>query len=197
MAPQFKGILKYQCLEAGWSETYWLRGPDGGTAGAQLQNINGGRMGLSRSDVSMVDAVVVDAANPRVAYHPDISAGGWQLTGTYAVGGITVTPDLAILVRAFSADDSMRTRWFVRGFPSDQFGAGAGGPDATFTYQVSYLTALLVYRNSLALNAVMVHRTGPQAFTSQAIARTGQSTAAHVRRAGRPFNLRRGRRRIA
>lgn len=196
MAAQFKGNLRFGCDIFGWSESYWLLGPDEGTAEAQLHSINDARMALSMATVSLVDATVVDATTPRVSFHPD--TGAWQKVGTWATAGAkTVRPDLSMLLRMYSADDESRSRIFVRGVPSDQLGTDFGGPETTFAFTAPYILLQTAYRNAVKANAVLAHKTQPHVYVTKNIDRLEFSTGAHIRRAGRPFFLPHGRRLIA
>lgn len=194
---QWKGTIFFTCLEAGWTENYWLQGPDMNTAISQLDQILLARVALSNSQVVTQALRVVDAGNPRVSALPVIPAGGDAGTWTGAPGTTTISPDISYLCRGYDATGLRRTRTFIRGVPNDQAAGGSGGPDFLFTFTAPYVTLQGTYQNTVKSNALMVHKTAPHTFSSVPFDHFAMSTAAHIRRAGRPFNLRRGRRLIA
>lgn len=196
VSPVFKGTLFYGADVFGWSETYWLNAPDIGTAGVKLGTINDAGMGLRFSDVKLVGARVVDASSPRVSTLPDTSS--WKLTGQYTGAATkTLSPDLAILFRTFDAGNLHRSRIFFRGLPSDFLGADHGGPELTITYPGAALTPRDAYEAAVKANALMTHRLAKNSYDEFPIDHVVHSTTFHIRRAGRPFDLPRGRRMIA
>jgi hypothetical protein len=194
MAAVFKGTLIYNIPGSGWSETHWLKGPDLGTAAPQLQAINDAGQAMRNSDVKLDLARIVDASNPRLSILPDTTA--WATAGTYVPTSVTADVDLAILFREFEATNNIRSRIFFRGFPSTQFGT-AIDRDANLAFTTDFVTLMTAYKNAIIANAQLAKRTAPHAFTLFNVSSVVQSTRAHLRRAGRPFEVRRGRRLIA
>lgn len=196
MGVQLKGTLFYQAGSSGWTETHWLVATDMPTATLNLKSINNAGMAMRRPDVTLLSARIVDAANPRTSILPDITS--WVTVGTYtAPGVVTADVDLSIMWREFSADNLTRSRVFFRGFPTDQFGSSGIDKDGNFNFTVAFAALFTAWQTAIVNNALLVHRTAPHVFTSKAINQVVQSTQAHLRRAGRPFFLRRGRRLIA
>lgn len=196
MTVQFKGTIFFHAADKGWSETYWLKGPDIGSASAQLIGILDARVALSPSAVKTDYLRVVDAGNPRISTAPDIPAG--DVMGTFvSPGGHAFTPDAAVLARAFSADNASRSRWFLRGFPVEMVNLTGAGEDNELTFPAAWTTSFADWVTAVKAGAQLVHRTAPHTFTNVAIDHIVSSTAYHIRRAGRPFGLPRGRRMIA
>lgn len=193
---QFKGTIFFHAADKGWSETYWLMGPDIGTASAKLVGILDARVAMSPSAVKTDYLRVVDAGNPRISTAPNIPAGDVQ--GTFvSAGGHAFTPDAAVLARAFSADNLRRSRWFIRGFPVEMVNLTGAGEDNELTFPAAWTTAFGAWAAAVGAGAVMVHKTAPHTFVTTPIDHIVSSTTYHIRRAGRPFGLPRGRRMIA
>jgi hypothetical protein len=192
--PIFKGILKLQTADFGWSELHWLV-PDNFTdAVVGLKAIAAARMPLSKADVVLKDAVVIDAETPRTALHPSLAT--WAAAGTWATG-TTVTPNLSIMFRMEDAAHEHRSRNYIRGFPSDQFATGTGGPDCNFTFTAPYQALIDAYKVAIIANVNLVHKTAPHTFTIFPVNSCFETLTSRLRRAGRPFLLPHGRRLIA
>jgi hypothetical protein len=192
MAGPFKGTLFINTADAGWTETYYINAASLAAASTALGNILTPRQGVSRSEVKFPVGRIVDLSAPRTSLLLTVVAPA----GTWAGADLsTVDPALAILVRMGSADGLTRSRHFLRGIPSLQINGAATDP-ITWGPTAGYTTALNAWIAAVQANAVLAKKTAPLTYTTKAITNMAISTVGTIRRAGRPFGLRRGRRLI-
>lgn len=188
MAGPYRGQILFNTPDAGWSETYYLPGANIASAISALQTINTARLGLSPSKVTAYALRVVDVTTPRLANLVNPTT----LTGTWAADGATpVDPSIAVLARMNSADGLTRSRHFLRGLGQS---ALSDLDPLTFSFTGAYATALTNWVNAVIANANLGVRTAPHTYTLKAINAISTAPLATIRKAGRPFGQRRGRR---
>lgn len=190
MAGPYKATCLYQLPDAGWSETHYIPGASLTTAQNAAQSINTARMGIARPGVQCTGIRVVDVSTPRLGYVLSPTQG----VGTYMgeAGTITADPTLGFLIRMVSADALTKSRHYVRGIPLNQITAADPFGEAPFTS--AYVTAVNAYMAALQANANLGVRVAPHQYTLKSISGISFSLLLTIRRAGRPFGLRRGRR---
>lgn len=188
----YKGQILLGTGDAGWSETYHIDAGSHAAAMTALDSICTARMGMSRSDVTVRVLRVSDEAIKGDSFlqAATTSAGGYTGAGTF-----TFDPAVALLVTGYSGDHTAWTHWFVRGLPSDVVSNQepfklAGTPPASWT------TAFNSYKAALVANAKLKTKkpNPPGTVHTIAIATTGFGLFLVIRKAGRPFGLRHGRR---
>lgn len=193
MAGPYKGTLFLATKDAGWTETYYHAVASLASAQTALQNIITPRLALARiGDVTILVARVVDMSAPRTAilFTPTSTAGTWS-----GADLSTVDPALALLTRMNSADGLTRSRHFLRGIPSAQLSGSASDP-ITWAMTAGFITAFNAWITAVIANAVLAVRKPPAPIVTKAISAINASALGTIRRAGRPFVLRRGRRMI-
>lgn len=184
MAGPLQGILFLESEGRGWTESYWMAAPDYPTAITNLDALSGLRMGMSPNTVELKSLRVSDVTIKGDAVHvtPTTPAG------TYA-GADTADPDFAILVLE-TAGPPLRNVRYVRGVPI---------PILTFdplTYVpgvTAFVSAFNAWSNNLLTLTKHCKRTAGPTFTLSAITAV-QIERATLRKAGRPFGQRPGRR---
>jgi hypothetical protein len=192
MAGPFKCQIFLQTADAGWTETYYAATANLAAAQTNINNLLPLRMALSRTEVTNSALRVSDMSNPRTAILSTYAA----IHGTYSATSLsTVDPAIALMVRMFTIGGTQRSRHFLRGIPSDQLVGSATDP-LTWSFGTTYNGLLNSYIGQVTPNFVLVKKTGPGVFATTAISSMAASLVGTIRRAGRPFVLRRGRRLI-
>lgn len=188
----FQGVAGFNCAGTGWSEVYYLSFTDYTTAMTALQSIITARMALSFSDVTCYFVRVSDVTirGDALIALPTTPAGT-RPTGT---GGATMDTSLCLACRQDTADNLTRVRHYVRGLYSLDV---TMAPTPLWTPVAGTITALTNYQNAVVTNCVAwVNRTAKPPVTKSFSTSTHKSYLS-IRKAGRPFGLQVGRRRIA
>lgn len=188
----FKSQIILEMADAGWSENYFISAANHAAAITALQPIVTARMGLSRSDVKVKILRVSDVAIKGDSF----LANPTTAAGTYAeAGGESISPDVALQVNFFSADHTAWTHIYVRGLSNDYLNTLEGFsvlavPPAAFT------AALTAYQNAVKAGASLYTKkpNPPGDKHAVGIDSFGFRSSCPIRKAGRPFRLRRGRR---
>ena len=194
MAGPYKAMILLNTADAGWSETHWIPGASLTTAQANAQTICTARLALALSTVKCFGIRVVDVTTPRLGYifSSTTPQGTYNPTGTWT----TVEPNLAVLVRLNAADGLTKARHYLRGVPNNQMPAltALGWDPLAWGYTSDFTTNLTAYINALIANAQLRSRIGGGAPVYKAISAGSYGSQAVLRKAGRPFAQRRGRR---
>lgn len=189
MAGPYRGQILLQTADAGWSETHYLPGASLGSAQTALQSIATARMGMCRPTVTCFGLRVVDVTTPRLGS----IFNSTTTTGTYTADVVpTVDPAIAIMIRLASADGLTRSRHYCRGIP--QSWLIDGDPLSLIAFAGAFATAVNAYTAAVIANANLGVKTAPHTYTLKAIQTAAMAANPLIRRAGRPFALRRGRR---
>lgn len=185
----YKSQILLETSDAGWSENYWIEDASHAAAMAKLQLICTARMGLSPGDVSVRVLRVSDVAIKSDSF----LAPATTPTGTYVVVGVTAfDPSVSLQVNGYSADHTAWTHIFVRGIPNDQV-------KNIEPFQLGALVApfpanLAAFQTAWKTNAKLYSKKPGPGKATQTIVDTGYNVGLVIRRAGRPFKLRHGRR---
>ncbi len=188
----FRGNILMGTGDAGWSENYYLSFANYTDAMAALQSICTARMALSTNEVKVRVLRISDVAVKGDSYLQPATTPA----GTYVAAGVNIQdPAVALQVNAYNATHTAWTHWFVRGLPLDQLKSGEPFSLKDAANLVAPWPAnLTAYKTAVMNNAVLYSKKPGPGFTAFAISTTGHNQFLVIRKPGRPFGLRRGRR---
>lgn len=187
-----KGVIFLEYKTWGWTETYWLIGANYPAARTSLAAIQTATMSCRTSGVKCTGMIVYDAGDPatRTSFVTDPPV----LAGTFVpVGGADDRPDLGVLW--VTQDPALhRANHYFRGFPSE-----ISSNDDLYVPVPAWETAFNAFLATVSGNATYRHKIAagpPPVYTFETIANAQNKQFISIRRAGRPFELHRGRRMI-
>jgi hypothetical protein len=187
--PVYRGQIVLETPDAGWSETYFFNQPSISNAIANLQTICTAGMALRPPAVKVFGLRVNDTATPRLA----TMVAATTNEGTYNVTPLVADPALAFMQREVSTDLATRSRHYLRGIAADQLSTAQTDP-AIWAPTPAFSASLTSWGNDVITNAVLGIKTAPHTYTTKPINNVTPYTTVVIRKAGRPFGLRRGRR---
>jgi hypothetical protein len=185
---QLRGTLWFTAGNSGWTESYYLNGPDYSTGLTQLSAIASARLALLQLSCSIVHAIVSNIYVRGDAFFVGSAVG----PGTFPTETEYMPPDYALQV-TWQGGAYARNRTFLRGFPLNQQTDGAYTPTSGFT------TAFGTYENAVISNCYLrqyvPNPTPPPAMVYQfnAVLVGTIKVLLARRKTGRPFGLPRGR----
>lgn len=186
----YRGQILFETADAGWSETYFFNVADLSTAFGNLNNVAIARAPLSPAAVKLPAIRVSDVTQPRLAElgNPTPSQGGYTTVTT------VVDPAISMMAREISTDFLTRSRHYLRGLPTDQLFGGASDP-ILWAPTGPWTTAFNTWASVVGSSSVLgVRNPVTKTYTTKPMNDPTQTLLAVIRRAGRPFGLRRGRR---
>lgn len=186
---QGRGTLFFEsATSSGWSESYYLQGPDYASCASQLGAVAEDRLAVLQMDLSLIHAVVSNIYLRGDAF----LLGGIAGPGTWPTSPEYMPLDYAIQF-TWQAGPYSRNRTFLRGFPIEMQTDGAFIPTGP------YQTALNLYEASVVSNCLVrqyvINPTPPPNMIYQFNVITAGTPNFNLarRKTGRPFGLPRGR----
>jgi hypothetical protein len=188
--PVFQATAFYQFGSAGWSMALFASDADYSAVMTKLQATNTALMGCMRNDVKCVGLRVSNAD----VFRDAITANATTPVGTYAaVGAVTSFPALALQVRVLGTPTKRAMR-FIHALPSDVVNGANYAPDPGFTTNLNAFFTSCIGYFGIGTKTGNPYPGPRYLFTVIAGMSAGFLTE---RKVGRPFNLFRGRRRVA
>lgn len=173
---------------SGWSESYYLQGPDYASCASQLGAVAEDRLAVLQLSLTLVRLVVSNIYLRGDAF----LVGGGGGPGTWPTSPEYLPLDYALLY-TWQAGPYSRNKTFLRGIPLEM------QTDGSFTPTSPYQTALNAYEESVVSNCLVrqyvVNPTPPPAMIYQFNVITAGTPHFNLarRKTGRPFGLPRGR----
>lgn len=195
----FVGQIFLKTVTAGWTMTYYPDGEDYGVCMASMQTINTALMKMLPSGVTPINLRVSDLTAKRDVLNeaPVATSGSYLGSGGPA---IPADPSLA-LVQKFLAGPFHWFNLYIRGVPNTL--VSSSDPLTMSWAAGDWDVPYLAWLNAVKTNATgMIKDLGPPiaftpiTITSFIIHPTSKNNPLSIRRAGRPFGLRRGRRAV-
>ncbi len=185
---QGRGTLFFSGGSSGWTESYYLIGPDYSTCLTQLAAIAAARKAILQLDCSIVHAFVSNIY-VRGDSFPTNSANG---VGTWPTSPAFMPLDYAIQM-TWTGGVYSRNKTFLRGFPIEMQTDGAYLPTSPYATAVSNYELEIV--TNCYIRQLVPNPTPPPAMIYQFVAVLGGSPRFGLarRKTGRPFGLPRGR----
>jgi hypothetical protein len=199
MAGPFIGICFREVAGVGWTSVYGLNKADVSSSLQALDLVNTAEMQLLPSAVECNRIKVSDiTVKGDVAFQfPTTPAGNF----TGATGSVPAEPNWSFPVQ-FLCGATNRFKKFLRGLPSEFVTPGV---PSGFKFTTQWGAELVAYANAVQANCVLISRPGKFNNGQLIIVpitgfidppANSNTTQLRIRRAGRPFDLHRGRRMV-